>query len=394
MGRALQERADLNIDTLWSGGPRVAAIGNSQALLADFRAAVIDRRNYVEADALIHGLQGPFNEAYQPLGWLTVDFDGIPEPDNYERSLDLSEGVAAVRYEVAGSLYEREAFVSTPDRALIVHMSVRGPTKLSLEIALGSQHPAVSSFDDEGTLWLEGRAPAHVVPHYWPAEPAVVYDEQSGLRFVAGVGVNVVGGALERAAGGSLRVEGADELTLFLAAATGYTAYDRALVEDPMMLRRICRGVFLRLHSKAYPLLRARHVDEHKALFDRCWLQLGRTGAIEAPTDERLQAMRDGSADDGLCALAVPLWPLSLDVQFPRGQPTGQLARNLERSGPTPLELQLDNQHQHPNELLAGRDDELGRMPRTAHGADIRPVARRRQHRTGLLRVSRLGRAP
>ena len=303
MGRAFQERADLNIDTLWSGGPRVAAIGNSQALLADLRAAVIDRRNYVEADALIHGLQGPFNEAYQPLGWLTVDFDGIPEPDNYERSLDLSEGVAAVRYEVAGSLYEREAFVSTPDRALIVHMSVRGPTKLSLEIALGSQHPAVSSFDDEGTLWLEGRAPAHVVPHYWPAEPAVVYDEQSGLRFVAGVGVNVVGGALERAAGGSLRVEGADELTLFLAAATGYTAYDRALVEDPMMLRRICRGVFLRLHSKAYPLLRARHVDEHKALFDRCWLQLGRTGAIEAPTDERLQAMRDGSADDGLCAL-------------------------------------------------------------------------------------------
>ena len=156
---------------------------------------MIERRDYVEADALVHGLQGPFNEAYQPLGWLTVDFDGISGPHNYERSLDLSEGVAAVRYEVAGSRYEREAFVSTPDRALIVHMSVRGPKRLNLEIALGSQHPSVSSYDDEGTLWLEGRAPSHVAPHYWPEEPAVVYDERSGLRFVAGVGLNVVGGA-------------------------------------------------------------------------------------------------------------------------------------------------------------------------------------------------------
>ena len=107
-------------------------------------------------------------------------------------------------------------------------MSVRGPKKLNLEIALGSQHPSVSSYDDEGTLWLEGRAPSHVAPHYWPEEPAVVYDERSGLRFVAGLGLNVVGGALERAASGSLRVEGAEELTLFLAAATGYTAYHGA----------------------------------------------------------------------------------------------------------------------------------------------------------------------
>ena len=78
----------------------MAAIENSKALLAELRAAVIERRDYVEADALVHGLQGPFNEAYQPLGWLTVDFDGISGPHNYERSLDLSEGVAAVRYEV------------------------------------------------------------------------------------------------------------------------------------------------------------------------------------------------------------------------------------------------------------------------------------------------------
>ena len=111
-GDPQRERADLNIDTLWSGGPRTARIENSKALLADLRAAVIERRDYAEADALVRGLQGPFNEAYQPLGRLTVDFDGISGHHNYERSLDLSEGVAAVRYEANDSVYEREAFVS------------------------------------------------------------------------------------------------------------------------------------------------------------------------------------------------------------------------------------------------------------------------------------------
>ena len=168
---------------------------------------------------------------------------------------------------------------------------------------MGSQHPSVSSFDDEGTLWLEGRAPAHVVPHYWTEEPAVVYSEGSGLRFVTGLGLNVVGGALEQAASGSLRVEGADELTLFLTAASGYTAYDLTPVEDPVVLRDVCRSVLLRLHCNPYPLLRARHADEHRALFNRCWLHLGGDGATKTPTDERLQALRDGNADEGLSAL-------------------------------------------------------------------------------------------
>ena len=113
-GEPQRERADLNIDTLWSGGPRMAHVENSKALLADLRAAVIECREYNEADALVHGFQGPFNEAYQPLGWLTVDYDGISRPKNYERSLDLCEGVAAVRYQVGDSVYEREAFVSGP----------------------------------------------------------------------------------------------------------------------------------------------------------------------------------------------------------------------------------------------------------------------------------------
>jgi alpha-L-fucosidase 2 len=55
-----RERADLNIDTLWSGGPRVAHVQGAGAALAQMRDAVLNRRSCAEADVLVHRLQGPF----------------------------------------------------------------------------------------------------------------------------------------------------------------------------------------------------------------------------------------------------------------------------------------------------------------------------------------------
>ncbi len=302
-GQPHRERADLNVDTLWSGGPRVAHAENSGALLRELRAAVLERRDYVEADTLVHGLQGPFNEAYQPLGWLTVDVEGVGELRDYERSLDLLEGVASVRYKMGESLYEREAFVSVPDRAFVMHFRVRGAAKLNLSLELGSPHPSELSHEDEGIAWLEGRAPAHVVPHYWAEEPAVVYDPGSGLRFAAGLVLNVTDGVVRQESGGPLRVEGADAVTLFVASVTGYAGSAIPPVEDPAMLRRTCLEWLTPLPAEPYSALRARHVREHRALFNRCWLQLGRGGVSGVPTDERLKALRDDGADEGLFAL-------------------------------------------------------------------------------------------
>jgi alpha-L-fucosidase 2 len=299
-----RERADLNVDTLWSGGPRVAHAENTGPLLAELRTAVLERRAYVEADALVHGLQGPFNESYQPLGWLTVGLEGgTGEVRNYERSLDLREGVASVRFEAGDSLYEREAFVSVPDRAFVMHLRVRGAAKLNLLLEVGSPHPSRQACEGDGIVWLEGRSPAHVVPHYWAEEPAVVYDAGSGLSFVAGLALSVTGGVVRSAADGPVRLEGADAVTLLVAAATGYAGYDNAPVESPAVLRRACREVLLPRRAEPYAAIRARHVQEHEVLFNRCWLHLGGPDHRGVPTDERLQALRDGAGDEGLCAL-------------------------------------------------------------------------------------------
>ena len=302
-GGPRRERVDLNIDTLWSGEPHTARPEGSAAVLAALRDAVLDRRAYVEADALALRLQGSFNESYQPLGYLIADFADSGEIQGYERSLDMRDGIASVRYEVGGSVYEREALVSAGDGAFVLHMRALGTGKLNVSFELGSPHPGRQAKGADGIAWLEGRAPAHVVPHYWAEEPAIVYDPGVGLRFAAGLALRADGGVVHSTKGGSLRVEGARSLTLFVAAATGYAGYGAPPVEDPVALRRKCQEVLAPLRADPYDVIRARHVHDHAALFDRCWLQLGRNERDGVATDERLRAVREGNSDEGLCAL-------------------------------------------------------------------------------------------
>lgn len=47
-------------------------------------------------------MQGPFTQAYQPLGTLLIDMDHGDEATGYRRALDLTEGTAEVAYTVDG----------------------------------------------------------------------------------------------------------------------------------------------------------------------------------------------------------------------------------------------------------------------------------------------------
>ena len=76
-GGPQRERAGLNIDTLWSGGPRTAHPVGSAAVLAELRAAVLERRAYAEADALALRLQGSFNEVKGAKMWTAARNCGV-----------------------------------------------------------------------------------------------------------------------------------------------------------------------------------------------------------------------------------------------------------------------------------------------------------------------------
>ncbi len=70
---------------------------------------------------------------YEPLGDLKLHFDGIDAAvvQNYQRSLDLYDGVASIAFDAGGIHYTREVFASYPDHAIVVHIQASQAGALS-----------------------------------------------------------------------------------------------------------------------------------------------------------------------------------------------------------------------------------------------------------------------
>ena len=96
-GDPRRERLALNEDTLWSGGPTDWNNPDAKSWLPKVREAVFAGR-YAEADALTKKMQGPYNQSYQPLGDLLLDFDVPGKVEGYRRELDLDRAVATTTF--------------------------------------------------------------------------------------------------------------------------------------------------------------------------------------------------------------------------------------------------------------------------------------------------------
>jgi alpha-L-fucosidase 2 len=290
------ERIALNEDTLWSGSPKPWNNRDAKKVLPEVRRLVMEEK-YHEADALCKKMQGPYNQSYQPLGNLILKFDA-PDATDYRRELDLDSAIASVAYRAGGAVFTREVFCSAKDRVMVVRLMCDQPGKIGFRATLDSLlRSRTSAVGDD--LRLTGKAPAHVDPNYFRSGNPVIYDDEegNGMRFECRVRAIPEGGKLVADASG-LSVDGADAVTLFLAAATGYRGYDQ-MPDGPVD----CRAALDAAANKPYAKIRADHVTDHQGLFRRVSIDLGKSGRADLPTDERLKAFQANPDDPGLLAL-------------------------------------------------------------------------------------------
>ncbi len=121
------ERFDLNLDTVWSGGPLMPEAGPGPAhLIAELREA-IGRRDYLKADELGRALQGrAWTQSYQPLGAIELSY-ADSDASGYRRRLDLGEAVASTVYgDRSDNGVRLDSFVSNPDGVLVAVASGQG----------------------------------------------------------------------------------------------------------------------------------------------------------------------------------------------------------------------------------------------------------------------------
>jgi alpha-L-fucosidase 2 len=276
-GGAKEERLQLNEDTLWSGAPRQWNNPDALKHLAEVRHLVLAEQDYVGADKVCRQMQGPFAEAYQPLGDLHLTMDHPAEVSDYRRELDLERAIARTSYRVGEARYEREAFVSAVDQVVVLRITTTAPAGMSFTLKIDSPGRAQSSVAEDGILRLVGKAPAHLV--YAPVKPdnGVHYDEAEGkgMRFEAAVRVVK---------------EGTKAATVLIAMGTGYRGYDRDPDLPADAIAAACRQRLDALAGTPYAALRDAHVADHRKLFLRVSLDLPKVGAAGMDTAERLAA--------------------------------------------------------------------------------------------------------
>lgn len=283
-GGAPNERIQLNEDTLWDGHPRERINPRAAEALPEVQRLLFEGKHR-EAETLAREAMLGVPErikSYQSLGDLWIR---IPEGeiDGYRRWLDLDSALAVTEYTLDGVRHRREVFASAPDDVLVIRMTADRPGAINAHITMSRPQDAFLISEDDNRLILRG----------WIQEFHYQTGDLAGLRFDAHIVADAQGGVKENR-GGELIVTGADELTLYLAAATTYRS------DEPS---ERCRETLRRAKRSSYSGLFARHVRDHRAYFHRVSLDLGPSPYPDWPTDKRLAADREGVNDPALAAL-------------------------------------------------------------------------------------------
>ncbi len=306
-GGVEEEHLQLNEGTLWSGAPRDWNNPGAREVLPLVRAAIF-AGDYVKADELCKKMQGPYNESYQPLGDLRVRFDDEQgsAATGYSRSLDLSRGVATVRYRRGNTTFTREVFCSNPDQLVVLRIACDQPGGISLSASVDSplRHEVRRGLGMD--LVMRGRCPVHVDPSYLTSPDSVRYDEgpnPEGMRFELHVRAVSSGGTVTND-GSSLAVKGADSVILLLSAGTSFNGSDKSPGHDGRDPAVQALRPLQAAEGIPYGKLYARHVEDFQRLSGRVSLDLGSDKEASAiPTDERLERFVGGKSDPELAAI-------------------------------------------------------------------------------------------
>ncbi len=274
------ERIQYNEDTLWTGKPHNYARPDAVQYLPAIREAIARNDSQTaHAIAKAHFLGDPIRQkAYQPFGDIRLSFPGHGAAADYHRELNLDDAVARTRYRIGETTFTREVFASHPARAIVVRLSADRPESVDVAIRHDSKHrDAKRSLLGDDTLVLAGR----------------IADD--GLRFESRLRVRAQGGRIENGDDTTLRVAGADSVTLVLVAATSFVNYED-ISADPA---ERCAAWLARLDNQSFAQLLSAHQADHRALFRRVQFDLGSTAAASLPTDERQRRLKNhGLADD------------------------------------------------------------------------------------------------
>ncbi|MBP1666058.1 MAG: Alpha-L-fucosidase, partial [Bacteroidetes bacterium] len=282
-GDVNRELIQLNEKTLWSGSPDDNNNPVAAGTLGKIRQLLFEKR-YKEANELTgktqvckgvgsgrgSGGEVPYG-SYQTLGDLLLDFGKNSLYSNYTRELDLNRGVIKISYKQDGINYQREIFVSYPDRALVMHFTVNKKGAISFKARL--TRPERFTISNEKTnLMMQGTL--------------INGKGGDGMQYAVRLKAIAQGGRVVYS-DSLISIQGADDVTMLLTASTNYTQeYPLYLGDDPKIKTLDQINIAA---SRPYPALLKRHTDDYSSIFNKVSLNLSGHKPDTVPTDIRLK---------------------------------------------------------------------------------------------------------
>jgi alpha-L-fucosidase 2 len=287
-GGIAKERFQLNDNTLWSGYPNPGNTVGGPAIVEDVRKQVFEG-NYDSAATAWRKMHGPYSARYLTMADLWVEnklSDTIPA--SYYRDLNISNATATVKYSINGVSYQRETFISHPDKIMLIRITSDKKSMISFATSLTSKLKFKTATVADNYLVLKGKAPMFVANR--EAEPQqVIYDEVEGMNFEVHVKIVAEGGTVKQQ-NGQLVVSNANAVTIYLSEATSFNGFNKSAGKEGKDPSIEAKANLNKALQKSYTQLKAAHIKDYQALFNRVQLNLGtNTAKLKQPTDERLK---------------------------------------------------------------------------------------------------------
>lgn len=287
------DRFQLNNDSVWNGSFRNRVNPSAKGKLPEIRELIKNGRIQEAEDLSNEALAGipDYQCHYEPLcdlfliqetghntwyfglagGWNGAIYNGL-DTENYVRELDIDNGVHKVSYDYKDVHYERETYISNPDKVMVINSNGRAQ-KLILE---RGSFMGEMVFPDENTMVMKGQAGA------------------GGVNYVCAV--RCVKGFTKRV-GRVLHME-ENSVVLVTSETTFYENNPLDVCIDRL------DAAEKTINEKGAEELKKRHTDDVSSLMERCELVIEGETYDELPTDERLEKVKNGGNDIGLVTLS------------------------------------------------------------------------------------------
>ena len=160
-------------------------------------------------------MQGPYSARYLPLAdlWIQSQLSDTT-PSSYYRDLDLNNAIASVKYTINGITFQRETFISHPDKVMLVRIIADKKGALNFITSITSKLKYQTAVIGNDQLLLKGKAPMYVANRdYEPKQ--IVYDDAEGMSFEVYVKLVAESGTI-RQQNNELVVTNANAVTIYI----------------------------------------------------------------------------------------------------------------------------------------------------------------------------------